>query len=388
MEPLDPFDPAFLADPYPTYRLLRDNDPVHRDRTGAVVLSRYEHVTQALRDHHRFSSQPMNMGVPGFKFLIGSDPPDHTHLRRLVNRPFHPAAIAALEPRIREICESLVDELCEANEQGEADLVQHVGYPLPVVVIAELLGIPGERRADFKRWSDAMLGGLSPDFDRGAGGAAAMEMVRYFNGVISDRRRQPGSDLISLLVGGDEPLTSQELLMFCILLLVAGNETTTNLISNGALVLFDRPDVARRLREEPAMIPAAIEEALRFDAPVQSLWRTAVVDVEIDGVTFRAGSDVVVLYGSANRDERRYPDADDFVVDRFSRARGGGVDHVAFGAGIHSCLGAPLARLEARVVAETLLRRARGMHRTGEGMRNHNLIVRGMRRLPVAFEAA
>ena len=385
---LDLASPAFFADPYPTYRRLRDEAPCHQIADGTWALSRYDDVSRALRDHDTFSSSPMNAGgAPGFRFLIGSDPPDHTQLRRLVNRPFHPAAIATMEPRIREICTELIDELLEAGARGEADLVEQLAYPLPVIVIAELLGIPSERRADFKRWSDAMIGGLDAAGDQSHRATAAMEMFAYFNEVIADRKDTPGDDLISLLVGGAEPLSNQELLMFCMLLLVAGNETTTNLISNGAMALFARPEAVARLREEPALLPGAIEEALRYDAPVQSLMRRVVREVEIGGVTLRPGARVVVLYGAANRDERHYDRAGDFVVDRYAGLRGV-ADHVGFGAGIHYCLGAPLARLEARVAAEELFRRTRGMRPAGDGRRTASLLVRGLTSLPVAVEPA
>ena len=380
-------DPAFLDDPYPSYARLRDEDPIHQTGPRSWLVSRYDDVTRVVRDHDRFSSSPMNIGSGGARFLIGADPPDHTQLRRLVNRPFHPAAIAQLEPRIREICDEMIDELCAANERGEADLIEHLGYPLPVIVIAELLGIPAERRDDFKRWSDAMVGEVAPDADRASIGASAMEMFAYFDDVVAERRTAPGDDLISLLVGGAEPLNSQELQLFCMLLLVAGNETTTNLVSNGALALFERPDVVARLRAEPALIPAAVEEVLRFDGPVQGLMRRATEDVVLgEGTTVAEGDVVTVLYGSANRDRRHYgPDAEEFVVDRYAGVRGV-ADHVGFGAGIHYCLGAPLARLEAKVAAEALLERTRGMRPVGAGERRRNFIVRGMRSIPVTFE--
>jgi cytochrome P450 len=373
-----------IDNPYPVYARLRDEDPVHRSpfMAGSYVLSRYDDVSSALRDHERFSSNPLGAEVGGHRFLIGSDPPDHTKLRRLVTKPFTPSAIAALEPRVRHICNELVDELIAANADGKADLIGHLGYPLPVIVIAELMGIPPDRRDDFKRWSDAMLGGLSPDFDPTQAGLSALEMFQYFGEVIEARQAQPEEDLISILVNGAEPLNREELLMFCMLLLIAGNETTTNLVSNGALALFSNPDQAERLRDDQSLIPAAIEEALRYDSPVQALWRQARTDIDLHGTTIPSGSQVVVLYASANRDERHYPDADQFRIDRNPR------DHVAFGAGIHLCLGAALARMEGRVVAEVLLERTKHMRQEAPGERIHNAIVRGMRSLPVTFEVA
>jgi cytochrome P450 len=317
------------------------------------------------------------------RFLIFSDPPDHTKLRRLVNRPFTPSNIAKLEPRARQIAEQLVDEMIAANEEGRADLIHDLGAPLPVTVISWMLGIPPERRHDFKRWSDDMLGGTSPDFDIAGAAQSSMEMFSYFGEVAEQRAKEPGDDLISMLVSGPEALNTGEVLMFCMLLLIAGNETTTNLIGNGALALFAHPDEARRLQADPGLLPLAIEECLRYDAPVQTLGRTATRAVTIEGVTIPAGGTVMPLYGSANRDPRHYgPDAHVLRLDRNP------TDHLAFGGGIHYCLGAALARMEARVAGEVLLRRVRSLRPTGPVARVHNPIVRGLRSLPIAFAVA
>ena len=399
-----PFDPDTIADPYPQYAWLRDHSPVHHDEESDLwVVSRYDDVVGVLRDPATFSSA-LGMGdllagrpglrnrrppefmldLAGLRVLIATDPPDHTTLRRLVGKAFTPREIAALEPRIRTLAEGMVDDIIDAGDG--ADLVAQLAYPLPVIVIAELLGIPAERRDDFKRWSDDVVGGLSGTWDESRVQHSGVEMFTYFGELIAERYRRPGGDLISLLAvrgrDGDVALGPMEIVMFCVLLLIAGNETTTNLIGNGAQALFDHPDQARRLRDDPGLIPAAVEEALRYDAPVQALFRGATRDVTIAGVTIPKRGRVMVAFAAADRDPRRYPDPDRFVVDRFAAERNA-ADHVAFGSGIHLCLGAPLARLEARVVAETLLRRLRRLEPAGAPERVDSFLLRGFTRLPV-----
>lgn len=402
MKDFDPLDPATAADPYPVYARLRDQEGVHHSEAiGAWVLSRYEDVVHCLRDHDRFSNAPLDdhAGSSTLRFLGGSDPPDHTKLRRLVAKPFMPSAVAAMEPWIHRICENLVDDLIRANERCEADLMRHVGFPLPIMVMAELLGIPHERRDDFKRWSDAVFGDLT--FDPGGGYQAGqrrrrsqhdpyhagdpksvIEMLRFLGQVVDERARDPRDDLISTLVSGPEPLSRDELVVFCMMFLVGGNETTANLVSNIALALFDHPSEAARLAEDTTLIPAAVEEVLRFDAPVQGLWRATKTQVDIGGSTIPARSLVMVLFGSANRDPAHFPCPDEFDVTRNPR------DHLAFGNGIHLCLGAPLARLEGRILMEALLERTRDIRRAGPGERLRHAVVRGMTRLPVVFEMA
>ena len=258
----NPFDPSMIEDPYPAYAQFRTHQAVQKVSMMGLdtfVFSKYDDVSAVLRNHEVFSSRSLAMGGDEMpRSLISTDPPDHTKLRRLVSRPFQPSAIAMMEPRIRDLTNELVDQMIDANRAGSADLVQQLSYPLPMTVIAEMLGIPSERRADFKRWSDHAMGSANPalmvgspamneEFMAGPDG----EMRTFFGEVAEERRRNPGDDLISMLVAGKEPLTSEELLMFCVLLLVAGNETTTNLISNATLALFAFPDEAEDVVVRP-----------------------------------------------------------------------------------------------------------------------------------------
>src|SRR5436190_7225745 len=338
MADFNPFDPAIAADPYPYYEELREHDPVHHiEFANIFCVSRYDDIVNVARNHELFSSEQMGPmdptqwqgterppGVPdmpmgggmmgaadmaGVRFLLNSDPPDHTKLRRLVQEPFTPSGIAALEPRLRTIAQELVDDLIVAGRDGAVvDLVDLLAVPLPMIVIAEMMGIEAERRDDFRRWSNSMTGAMSPDYDFTAGMQPMMEMFQYFNEIVAKRRAEPQDDLISMLVSGPDPLNDMELMMFCMLLLIAGNETTTNLIGNGTVALFDNPDEAARLRDDPSLITSAVEEALRYDSPVQALWRSARTDVEMHGKTIPEGAMVMVLYASGNRDRRKFPD--------------------------------------------------------------------------------
>jgi cytochrome P450 len=399
----DPFDPRIQHDPYPWYRALRDTEGCHLvEADEFYVVSRYEDVLEVLRQPRLFSSE-LGMGalmrgeisprfarprrqdvdIAALRVLIATDPPDHTTLRRLVGRGFTPRAIAQLEPRVRAIAGECLDQLLEAARSDEADLVRELAEPLPVLVIAELLGIPGERRGDFKRWSDDVVGVLSGRGDVDRAQASMAEMFEFFVTTSEERRRAPGDDLISALVASSEDgtLSAMEIVVFCVLLLIAGNETTTNLISNFMTVLFEHPDVEQRLRAEPNLIPAAVEEALRFDGPVQGLFRATREPARLRGTLLPANARVLVLFGSANRDGRQFSDPDRFVVERDPR------DHVAFGAGIHLCLGAALARLEARVALETLLARTRAIAPRPGAARVDSFILRGFVRVPIAVDS-
>ena len=387
----NPLSAEMAQDPYPTYARLRGHDPVHRSRLmDAWVFSRFADVDAILRDHRHFSSDPRkrvasgrraslpNVEEPSMLFL---DPPDHTRLRALVNKAFTPRAVAALEPHIRELMTTLLDAV---DDPSGFDLMEAVAKPLPVIVIAEMLGIPSEDRAQFAVWSDQrariLEPTLSPD-EREAAESAMRALDEYLVPIISDRKADPRDDIISALAQAEEEgdrLTEREVLIMLRLLLVAGNETTTNLIGNGMLALLRHPDQMAALREDPGLIPSAVEELLRFDSPVQVDMRSVLDDCEVNGFRVRRGESVVTLLGAANRDPDRFEAPDSLDVRR------GDHNHLSFGRGIHHCLGAPLARLEGRVVLEALIERFGSMRLIEDRPAfRSSVVLRGLLALPV-----
>lgn len=385
----NPFAPEVKENPYPYYAWLRREHPVYRnERLGFWVLSRYEDIEAAARQPKVFSSA-QGIGPdwqPGLT-MITKDPPEHTRLRKLVSKAFTPRMVDTLTPRIQAIVDKLLDAVID---KGRFDLVQDLAYPLPVIVIAEMLGVDPERRDDFKRWSDDVVHIVASGQNeaRLAQYMQSWEAFKnYFVELIETRRQAPKDDLVSALVMAQEErdaLTMSEILNACLLLLVAGNETTTNLIGNGALALFTHIEEGQKLRQHPELIHSMIEEVLRYDSPIQGVFRNTVSDVDIHGVTIPADSKVLLAWGSANRDGVVFPDPDRFDIERQIER------HLAFGIGIHFCLGAPLARLEARIATETVLRRTQAIYpdRDGTVERVNNPLFRGLKQFPVVFERA
>ena len=384
-------DPDFhLGDVDAVYRRLRAEAPVcWCGRAGMWAIARYADIQHVSRNPQQFCSgrgviinDPMRDGTmpPGALSIIYLDPPAHNRYRRLVSKAFTPRMVAALEERVREITRQSLDAV---PPEAVVDFVEHVAVPLPMLVIAELLGVAGEDRADFRRWSDAMIAGAD------LGSAATMETVsqlfQYFFRTLEERRRTPRADLVSALATAEldgERLADDEILMFCVTLLVAGNETTRNLISGGARALAEFPDQRRKLLADPSRIANGVEEMLRWVTPVKAFARTAVADTTLGGQSIAAGDYLVLLYGSANRDEAVWgPTADCFDVMRSPEP-----GHLAFGFGQHLCLGANLARLEARILFEELLARFPTFAVAGPVERLRSTVINGIVRMPVRLQ--
>ena len=361
----NPLSARTVQDPYPLYAALRSRSPVHRSTLlNAWLFTRHADVDAILRDHRRFASDPRKGTLsprqrallpPADELpMLALDPPDHTRLRALVNKAFTQRAVSAQEPRIRAILGALLDDI--ANPAA-FDLVQAVARPLPVMVIAEMLGVPLEDRGRFRVWSALRARMLEPTItprERAAGVAAGKAFDAWFRPLIKQRLAVPRDDIVSALVLAQDEggrLGERETLNMLRLLMIAGNETTTSLIGNGMLALVRNPDQLQRLRDDPGLIPAAVEELLRFDSPVQTDFRRALADCEVNGFALGKRDNVVLSLGAANRDPKVFENPDRLDVGRDQGS------HLSFGRGIHHCLGAALARLEGRIVLEMLLDR-------------------------------
>ena len=390
----NPLSPEVTANPYPYYTELRNKAPViWLEPFQCWALSRYADVDFALRNPQIFSSSVFTaeaLGdlnpVPEVPWILDMNPPDHTRLRKLANKGFTPRLIRTLEPRVQAIIQELLQPL---HGQSESDLVSTFSGPLPTIVIAEMLGVEPERRDDFKVWSDDVVratGRPTDETERTQIRKSEAELRTYFERMIERRRTEPGEDVITALVQAEEErdmLSSKEILALAVLLLLAGNETTTNLIGNAVLTLLNHPDELAKVRADPALLPALVEEVLRYDSPVQVIFRRTAQEVELEGGKIPAGQNVFLLLGSANRDERQFPEPDRFDITRNPQ------DHVAFGYGIHYCLGAPLARLEGRNALESLLFECPPFRLAVERVAPiASLIVRGPQTLPLGFDTA
>ena len=391
----NPMDPEFLADPYPMYHRLRTEDPVHHSPLGFWVLTRYEDVVAVLRDPRlakealaafvaaRFGTTiPPGLGLS----MLDRDPPDHTRLRSLVSKAFTPRVVEVLRPHIQQIVDGL---LAKVHDDHAMDLIEQFAYPLPVIVICEMLGVPVADHERFKGWGLDIARGLDtillpPDSEVGQRSMTARRaLADYFRGLIAERRASPRGDLLSALIAAEEAgdkLNEEELLATCILLLVAGHETTVNLIGNGTLALLRHPAELRRLRDNPGLIGSAVEELLRYDGPVQRTARIPSEDVTIGGRTIGKGEMVMPFIGAADRDPTQFPEPDRLDIGRTDNR------HIAFGWGIHFCLGAPLARVEGQIAINTLVQRLpRLALATDRPEHRESLTLRGLKSLPVTF---
>ncbi|MFJ3977063.1 cytochrome P450 [Streptomyces sp. NPDC090021] len=401
-------DYANRANPYPLYEELRKT-PVSHDGTGPYVVSTYYEIHSLLHDP-RISSDSRNLKATGDDPLGESagdegtalpasflklDPPDHDRLRRMTNRPFGPPhaphRVYDMRDELHGLVNGLIDGIATSGDLDRVDLVDQFAYPFPVTVICRLLGVPHEDEPRFHVWAEALAASLDPDPDqdptqRGRGATdARMELGMYLAGLIEERRKNPGDDMLSQLATADGPdgaMTTMEALSTSALLLIAGHETTVNLITNGMLTLLRHPDVLQRLREEPGLSVPIVEELLRYEPPVQLLpQRTTLSDIEVAGVTIPKGASLWLVLASGNRDPKRFENPDRFDPDRKD------IQHLGLGSGIHSCFGAPLARLEAQLALSELARRLVNPRLLQDPPPyRQNAVLRGPRHLPIACD--
>ncbi len=395
LELFDPLQPETHSDPYPVYAALRSNGPFHRTPRGAWLVLAYEPAVAILRDHDRFSVEhskyrkpnsdtgpgPVERGMENI--MLFKDPPDHTRLRTLVNKAFTPRVVERLRARIQEIVDELLDD---AEQRGEMDVIADFAYPLPVRVIAEMLGVPPEDRTRFKEWSRGVAPILDPMLSEETFfhvAEAGLNLAVYFDELVAERRARPQTDLVSELIAAEdqgEKLNEEELRATLILLLVAGHETTMNLIGNGFYALLRNRDQLDRLAEDQSLSKSAIEELLRYDGPVHLTARTAVEDVELHGTKVEAGEMCVVLLAAANRDPAQFPEPDRLDIARNPNK------HLAFSAGGHFCVGATLARVEGQIAFRSLLERFPKIQlATDEVSYRATVTLRGLEALPVSF---
>jgi hypothetical protein len=387
----DPYVYQVHEDPYPIYRALRDQAPAyHNPALDFWALSRHADVLAAFKDLETFSSRHgvsldqdvFHPDADATMSFLAMDPPRHTRMRALVSRGFTPRRVSELEPRIRAIAREHLDA---CRERSGCDFIADFAGKLPMDVISELLGVPAADRATLRTWADQVVHreegvrGLPP-----AAAQAALRMLQYFTGMIAESRRSPRDDLTGALLAAEidgDRLSDREVIGFLFLMIVAGNETTTKLLGNAVYWLSRNPEQREKLRRDPAMIPLWVEETLRYDNSTQALARLVARDVELHGEKLRAGEKVVLLVGSANRDERAFPDPDRFDLLRNTQRS------LAFGQGTHFCLGASLARLEGRVALEEVEARIPGWEVEPSGIqRVHSVNVRGFSALPIRFE--